>query len=72
MTFHITFTLSKRTYFAHVTEETMHGSHVWLLEVENGGTYLLTKEARGWHCAELSKDECRVIGQAIDEELQLH
>ena len=72
MTFHITFTLNRKIYFAHVTEETINSSHIWLLEVENGGTYLLTKEARGWHCAELSKVDCRVIGKAIDEVLQLH
>jgi len=53
-----------------VTEDAINGSHLWVLELENGGIYLFSKEARGWHCPELGKDTCRVIGRAIDEGLK--
>ena len=66
MSFRINFTLNRRQYNAQVAEESINGSHLWVVEVDNGGTYLFSKEVKGWHCAELGKDTCQVIGKAID------
>lgn len=71
MSFHINFTLHKKSYTAQVTEETTFGSTLWVVEIDNGNTYLLTKAERGWQCLELGKSTCRVIGEAIDAQLAL-
>lgn len=71
MSFRISFSLNRKTYTAQVTEETTFGSTLWMVEIENGGTYLFTKGPRGWHCAELGKDTCKVVGKAIDEQLEI-
>jgi hypothetical protein len=75
MSFRISFTLNRRDYTALVTEEAINGSHMWVLELDNGNIYLFSKEAKGWHCPELGKETCRTIGKAIDAglaELELH
>lgn len=72
MSFHIIFTLNRRQYTAHVTEENTFGSTLWMVEVDSGSTYLFTKNDRGWQCPELGKDTCRVVGKAIDEQLEIH
>lgn len=71
MSFQILFTLNKKHYTALVTEETTFGSTLWMVEVENGNTYLFTRTDRGWQCPELGKDTCRVVGNAIDEHLHI-
>lgn len=70
MSFHINFTLNRKHYTALVTEEATFGSTLWMVEVESGNTYLFNRTDRGWHCAELGKDTCRVVGKAIDAHLE--
>lgn len=71
MSFHISFTLNRKFYTALVTEEVTFGSTMWMVDVENGSTYLFSRTERGWHCPELGKDTCRVVGKAIDEQLSI-
>lgn len=69
MSFRINFTLNRKDYTAQVTEETVNGAHLWMLELDTGNIYLFSKEAKGWDCRELGKDTCRTIGKAIDAAL---
>jgi hypothetical protein len=71
MSFPIQFTLNRKPYTALVTEELTFGSTMWMVEVDNGSTYLFTRNDRGWQCPELGKDTCRVVGKAIDEQLAM-
>jgi hypothetical protein len=71
MSFRINFTLNRKDYTAVVTEETTFGSHMWMVEIDNGNSYLLTKAERGWQCLELGKSSSRVIGEAIDSQLAI-
>jgi hypothetical protein len=70
MSFRINFTLNRKPYTAEVAEEKINGAPLWLVEIEKGGTYLFSREARGWHCPELNKDICKVVGRAIDARLE--
>lgn len=72
MSFPIHFTLNRKTYTALVTEETSIGSTLWVVELENGNTYLFSRAPKGWHCAELGKDTCKIIGKAIEAQLEAH
>ena len=67
----IDFSWKRKKYTAIVQKEHQNSGTFWLVEIVSGGTYLLSKETKGWRCGELNKELCRQIGSAIEaKELQ--
>jgi hypothetical protein len=39
----------------------------WWVELSSGETYILSKDEKGWLCANLKRDLCKVIGSQLEE-----
>ena len=62
----IHFTWKDKSYSAHVQREHIGGTLLWVMEVENGKTFIMTQKRQEWYCAELDKKLCTIIGRAIE------
>ena len=63
----IEFNWKGKMYTAEASPVQVTGVVTWMVEMVSGKTFLLTRDAKGWDCRELSKEQCRIIGEAIEK-----
>lgn len=62
----ITFSYKGKSYNAIVYKEQRNSLAMWVVELDNGKTYLFSREKKGWYCGDLNKSLCKLIGSKIE------
>lgn len=69
MSFTIQFTFRNKVYTAQVNEQRVSSVQLWIAEFSNNKIFILSKTRSGWCCDELKQELSKLIGHAIEKEI---